>query len=315
MAIPVALKLPRSYDVGLLLEDVKAVERVRRVHEPYTSYHNGRWMGIPLVSAGGRADRAHGPFPGAGAGRDTKLLQHTPYFRKVLDELHCPKQVVRLLELYPGGEIREHRDPLHFSSGIIRLHLPIVSHPQLIFVVGGEECHFQPGELWWADFSLPHRVSNPTLVTKVALVIDVMVNEFVLGLFPPEIVAQIRRDGVLLYQPPIELDESRLQRLVCRFQFPSGLIPQVKQGGAATIEVRDGRPVLLLGEAAPFALEAISERSLAFSGWGAGVALEYELDGNRIASLTLALRGMNGFEPPGAVQGEDATSRIALQLL
>src|SRR5690349_16007545 len=94
----VAIQLPRQYDVARLLEDLKALERVRRVREPYSSYHNGKWMGIPLFSAGGRVDRAHGPFPGAGAGKETRLLQHAPYFRELLDELACPKQVVRLLE-------------------------------------------------------------------------------------------------------------------------------------------------------------------------------------------------------------------------
>ena len=46
---------------------------------------------------------------------------------------------VGLLRQAPGGEIKLHRDAgLAYSDGVFRLHVPIVSNPDVEFVVAGQ---------------------------------------------------------------------------------------------------------------------------------------------------------------------------------
>jgi hypothetical protein len=107
---PVALRLPRTYDVDLLLRDLKALQEVQRAAQP-GPYHKGEWTGIALHSMGGKQS----VFPSA-AGADfyqeTEELQRAPYFRQILRELDCPKEVVRILFLPPGGQITSTSTPV-----------------------------------------------------------------------------------------------------------------------------------------------------------------------------------------------------------
>ena len=99
-----AIRLPRNYDVELLKRDLRTLQEVRRAPQP-GPYHKGEWTGIALYSMGGKQST----FPSAAGTehyQETEELQSAPYFRQILRELECPKEVVRILFLVLVGPSR-----------------------------------------------------------------------------------------------------------------------------------------------------------------------------------------------------------------
>jgi hypothetical protein len=178
----VALRLSKSFDPASLQTDLEALAKVP-VLQHFGPYHDGRWGGLALVAPGGR----FGELDDTGEpSRKTELLNHCPYFNEVIDGFRCDKKRVRLLTLAPGGRIYEHRDPNDsIDFGVARVHIPIVTHADVVMVIAKRRYYWRPGELWYADFSFPHWVNNRSPITRVHLVLDLCLNDFVRSLFPP----------------------------------------------------------------------------------------------------------------------------------
>src|SRR5262249_1138136 len=148
---PGSIRLDRAYDATALARELAELESVERLSQP-GPYHNGEWKGISLVSLGGKPS-ARSSTAGLEGYAPCAVLDAVPSFRSVLDGLACPKQVVRLLWLPPGGKIGEHKDSaVGFAAGQLRLHVPIVTHPDVVFMLGGERVRWGAGELWYGDF-------------------------------------------------------------------------------------------------------------------------------------------------------------------
>ena len=77
------------------------------------------------------------------------------------------------------GEVLDLRGPVDmvasFEGG--------VKNPDVAFVVGGVPLPFAPGEVWYADFDRIHHVHNPGLAPRVHLVLDCVVNPWLLTQF------------------------------------------------------------------------------------------------------------------------------------
>ena len=219
-----AIRLPRNYDVELLQRDLQTLQEVRRAPQP-GPYHKGEWTGIALYSMGGKQST----FPSAAGTehyQETEELQSAPYFRQILRELECPKEVVRILFLPPEGHIKDHFDfHTSFQFGLLRLHIPIVTHPDVIFIIDGQQVAMNPGELWYGDFSKVHSVKNNSPVVRVHMVIDVQINDFVLSLFPEDFIARRRAEGISITTEPIPASEAELRRFACDFRIPGEFMP------------------------------------------------------------------------------------------
>ena len=189
LGLETAIRLPFTFDPERLRADLKAIENVH-MQAHYGPYHDGKWSAIGLVSQGGQADELH-----AGTGRyeKTELVKACPYFNEILDRFECDKQRVRLMALAPGGKIFEHWDAEEtIDSGVARIHIPIVTHRDVVFVLAGHRVRWGPGEVWYGDFSFPHHLENRSQVNRVHMVLDLVVNDFLIGLFPKGYVAQKR---------------------------------------------------------------------------------------------------------------------------
>src|SRR6266550_7661021 len=221
---PVAIRLPRTYDVDQLVHDLQILRDVKAAPQP-GPYHQGEWKGIALHSTGGK-DSVFPSAPGLDDYRETESLLRTPYFKRILDDLKCPKEVVRILFLPPQGHIKDHFDfHTSFQFGLLRLHLPIVTHPDVVFIIDGKRMDWKAGELWYGDFSKIHSVKNDSQIVRVHMVIDVQINDFVLSLFPEDFVERRRAEGISITTEPLPASEAELRRFACDFRIPGEFMP------------------------------------------------------------------------------------------
>ena len=297
---PVAIRLPRTYDVDLLKRDLETLQEVRRAPQP-GPYHKGEWTGIALYSMGGKQST----FPSA-AGTDhyqeTEELQRAPYFRQILRELECPKEVVRILFLPPEGYIKDHFDfHTSFQFGLLRLHIPIVTHPDVTFLIDGQRMNWKPGELWYGDFSKVHSVKNDSQIVRVHMVIDVQINDFVLSLFPQDFVERRRAEGISITTDPIPASEAELRRFACDFRIPGEFMPMfvigkplatLVKGANASVRLLDGKLNVLIDNEPAFRLERLSDDVFGISGLPPGMTLQLKRENQVVNDVVLHLKGL-----------------------
>src|SRR5467141_176600 len=110
MRLPDRLRLPFTFDPGLLLRDLQSLASVGWIRHFVKQNYDGDWSVIPLR---GKAGAKHPVMmiysdPTAKEFEDTPMLAGSPYFREVLASFRCPLQAVRLMRLTPGSLIKEH---------------------------------------------------------------------------------------------------------------------------------------------------------------------------------------------------------------
>jgi hypothetical protein len=181
--MPEFARLDLRFDAERLRSDLSRL--ASGVWTPHfnASFFEGDWSGIALRASA--SDR--GLYAGsAGAAESfiaTEALEACPYFQEVLAAFECPLKSVRLLRLAPGSMIREHSDfDLGEQLGEVRLHVPVVTNPQVEFYLAGKLVAMDMGECWYLDLSLPHRVQNRGASERVHLVLDCVLNNWLRNL-------------------------------------------------------------------------------------------------------------------------------------
>lgn len=179
MIVPDRVRLPLRLDPPALAEEALALPADAWVPHFNQSIYEGEWAGVALRSVGGVATQLY-PDPAATTTfENTEILNGCPAYRAVLDQLRCPLQAARLLALAPGAVINEHRDyRLGWSDGEIRIHIPIVTSPEVEFVLDGRPVEMAVGESWYLNLNLPHRVANRSALNRIHLVVDCVVDEW-----------------------------------------------------------------------------------------------------------------------------------------
>lgn len=170
-------KFDFQFDIDKLVTDLEKCQQLNWPTHFNKNDYTGTWSSLSLRSISGRENDILAT-PGASF-TDTKILDICPYFRSVLGHFDCQKEAVRLLSLSPNSEIREHRDSSSgYKDGFFRIHIPIQTNADVIFRLNGELLPMQPGECWYADFNLPHYVSNQGENDRIHLVIDCLRNDW-----------------------------------------------------------------------------------------------------------------------------------------
>ncbi|MBC8009521.1 MAG: aspartyl/asparaginyl beta-hydroxylase domain-containing protein, partial [Burkholderiales bacterium] len=176
--IPASLRLPVTFDVGLLQADLAGIFAKEFIPHFNTRYYEGDWSVVALRSIGGRADQIY-PDPTRNDFLDTSLMARCPYVSEVVDYFRCPKLAVRFLRVRPRSVVKEHRDHmLSFEDGEVRLHIPITTNPEVRFVVAGKRVIMGEGECWYNDFTELHSVHNDGDGDRVHLTIDCVLNDW-----------------------------------------------------------------------------------------------------------------------------------------
>jgi hypothetical protein len=165
----------------------------------YSSYNKRRsWHAVALRSFGGHTDFIEKPSEMSKNWKqdnaekmeweiqDTQLFDLLPGARQLLAEIPADLERVRLMRLTQGGELSRHADITDRDAGtadgqIMRLHLPIKTHPDVRFQTWDlnnqpTTVHMIPGRWWYLDVRKPHQARNDGQHDRIHLVADAVAN-------------------------------------------------------------------------------------------------------------------------------------------
>ncbi|HEU4817614.1 aspartyl/asparaginyl beta-hydroxylase domain-containing protein [Janthinobacterium sp.] len=176
------LQLPLHVDVARMQRDSDQFAEGEWISHFNKGAYDQGWSCVPLRSPGGATDHIM-PVDGA-AYAGTPQLARCPGLREVLASFACEINSARLLALAPGALIRAHRDAgTSLADGLIRIHIPIHTSPQVLFTIDGETVHFTAGHAWYMDASCLHAVHNQGSAPRIHLVLDCVTNAWLEALF------------------------------------------------------------------------------------------------------------------------------------
>ena len=123
---------------------------------------------VALVAVAGdpQDDSTKGPM------RPTPVLASLPYCRAVIAALGAPIGRTRLMRIDGEGEVSAHADTNHYWWEHVRVHVPVLTNPDVTFRCDNASVHMAPGEAWAFDTWRRHRVTNPAADRRIHLVID-----------------------------------------------------------------------------------------------------------------------------------------------
>lgn len=167
------LKFPMQFDEQRLVKDLSLVMESQWIPHFNTGGYTGNWNAVSLYAKGGDEQNIFVLSTDNSAVSETPLMKECTYFKEILDTFQFPILSVRLLRLEVGAEIKPHTDyELGYEDGQFRLHIPIVTNPEIEFILGGERLIMLPGECWYTNVNFVHSVANRGTIDRVHLVID-----------------------------------------------------------------------------------------------------------------------------------------------
>ncbi len=177
------LQLPFTFSAEKLQAELSALNE-QWVRHYNTNDYEGDWSALPLRSINGSLTNLFADNRNGTAFMDTILMDQCPYMKSINQQFACEHKATRLLNLKPGAIIKEHRDrELGFEEGEARIHVPIITNPQVEFYIDNERVDMKAGECWYMNFDLPHRINNFGLTDRVHLVMDIVVNDSIREMF------------------------------------------------------------------------------------------------------------------------------------
>ncbi|MBA3667171.1 MAG: aspartyl/asparaginyl beta-hydroxylase domain-containing protein [Sphingomonas sp.] len=163
------LQLPIRFSADKLAAEVRALPRSAWMPHP-TGFAGNE--AVPLVSPQGEmTDAFEGPM------RPTEHLEQCPYIMSLMAELNCVWGRSRLMALAAGAEVPEHIDIHYYWRTHVRIHIPVITNPGVLFTCNGETVHMEAGECWAFDSFALHNVQNQGSERRVHLVLDTVGGE------------------------------------------------------------------------------------------------------------------------------------------
>jgi hypothetical protein len=107
-----------------------------------------------------------------GVMRMTPHLERSPYLRQVLASFGVVWSRSRLLRLAPGAIVPVHADVHYHWFYRVRLHVPLLTRPEVQFTCDGQTVHMAAGEVWIFDNWRLHQVQNGSDTERIHLVGD-----------------------------------------------------------------------------------------------------------------------------------------------
>lgn len=157
-------RLPVRFDAARLQLELESLPGSAWARHPREYVGNAS---IRLISVDGAENDGM-----RGAMCPTPHLQACPYVRQVLASFNVVWSRSRFMRLSPGSNVPEHADTSYHWFQRVRIHIPVVTWPEVRFHCGGESVHMAAGEAWIFDNWRRHSVTNPTDRIRVHLVAD-----------------------------------------------------------------------------------------------------------------------------------------------
>ncbi len=159
------IRLPVQFDSEALAKEVDQVAPER--WQPHPSGFAGN-DALLLVTRDGdpNEEATQGPM------RPTPVLAELPYLRQVLAGLGTVIGRSRLMRISPEAEASPHVDTAYYWWDRVRIHVPVVTNPDVEFRCGDDVANLGAGEAWVFDTWRRHRVSNPGPGARIHLVVD-----------------------------------------------------------------------------------------------------------------------------------------------
>ncbi|MFK8030069.1 MAG: aspartyl/asparaginyl beta-hydroxylase domain-containing protein [Gammaproteobacteria bacterium] len=158
------IRLPFNFDANQLAKELSALEE--RNWLPHPSGMAGN-EALPLVSRdAGDNDDFDGQM------QATAHLDQSQYMRQCMHEIGEVYGRSRLMALAPGAEVTRHVDFNYHWHSRVRIHVPVVTNPDVIFYCGDESVNMTAGSCWIFDSWRHHRVVNGGQHRRTHLVID-----------------------------------------------------------------------------------------------------------------------------------------------
>lgn len=163
------LQLPIRFDADRLAAEVNALPMSAWMPHPTGFVGN---EAVPLVSPGGKlTDAFDGPMG------PTEHLQRCPFIMSLMAELDGVWGRSRLMGLAGGAVVPEHIDVHYYWRTHLRIHIPVVTNPGVLFTCNGETVHMKAGECWVFDSFALHDVQNNGDDRRIHLVLDTVGGE------------------------------------------------------------------------------------------------------------------------------------------
>jgi len=175
--------LPLTFDPAPLVADIVALERGDWTPHFVKQNYEGDWSALPLRAQAGVTHPIQLIYsaPGVTEFVDTAWRARMPGMSVAISAFDCEVRSVRLMRLAAGSVIKEHEDfELDVADGYARIHIPVLTNPQVDFRLNGERVTMAPGEAWYLRLADRHSVVNGGETARVHLVLDLVVNDWLL---------------------------------------------------------------------------------------------------------------------------------------
>ena len=225
------IKLPFRFDAARLQEEVAAFPAEAWVRHPNNLDGNSALRLITV--GGGENDDVAGPMA------MTPHLKASPYLQQVLAHFGVVWSRSRLMKLGPGSTVPMHTDINYHWYHRVRLHIPIVTTPDVRFFCDDQVVHMGQGESWIFDNWRPHKVENGSDIERIHLVADTTGN----GRFWDMAHAAAAQDippQAVPYQPGARVGIATEQHNIYRVMPPSEVDDLLRDLAGETVSLKPG---------------------------------------------------------------------------
>jgi hypothetical protein len=158
------LKLPIRFDADAIAAEVRALPPSAWTPHPTGFVGN---EAVRLVTpAGEDNDELEGPMAA------TDSLNRCDYVRQIMAEIGGVWGRSRFMGLAPGREVPPHIDIHYYWRTHLRIHIPVITNPGVLFTCGNETVHMEAGDCWVFDSFQRHDVQNKGDAQRIHLVLD-----------------------------------------------------------------------------------------------------------------------------------------------
>jgi sulfotransferase family protein/aspartyl/asparaginyl beta-hydroxylase len=157
-------RLPVRFDVERLRAEIEALPADAWSRHP--SEYEGN-TAARLITVGGTQNDSVG-----GEMQPTQALLSSPYLQQVLASFATVWSRSRLMQISGGGSVPQHSDMNYHWYHRVRVHIPVITRPEVRFHCADQSVHMAAGEAWIFDNWREHKVLNPTNDARIHLVAD-----------------------------------------------------------------------------------------------------------------------------------------------